>query len=71
MKHSYTPRPLRESFGSRTAHDIQRDLELMRKMYAERRSLNHHRHERMVGLGLLTAMVAVPAIATIVVLIYR
>lgn len=34
MKHTYTPPPYRESYGKKT----QRDIELMRSMYAQRRT---------------------------------
>jgi len=67
--HSYRPRPFRESYGSRTAHDIQRDLELMRAMYAQRRSLNHPRHQSMVGWSLVTVAVVAPIVAALVILL--
>ena len=67
--HRYTPPPLRESYGKNTAADIQRDIDLMRKMYAERRSYNNLRHEAMVGWSLVTIGVAIPIIIAIAILI--
>ena len=69
MKHTYTPPPLRESYGKNTAADIQRDINLMRKMYAERRSYNNLRHEAMVGWSHVTIGVAIPVIIAIAILI--
>jgi len=36
-------RPLREHYGHHTAKDIQRDIDLMRKMYDRRGPLNRRR----------------------------
>lgn len=69
MKYTHQPRPLRESYGSRQAHDIQRDLELMRAMYAQRRNLNTPRHQAFVGWSLVTVIIAVPAIAALVIIL--
>jgi len=69
MKHTYTPPPLRESHGKNTAADIQRDIDLMRQMYAERRSYNNLRHEAMVGWSLVTIGVAIPIIIAIAILL--
>ena len=68
MKHTYTPPPLRESYGKNNAADIQRDLDFMRQMYAERRSLNHHRHEAFIGYSLLTVAIGFPILVIIAIL---
>lgn len=68
--HTYRPRPLRESNGqNRQAKDIQREIDLMRQMYAERRNENSHRQDNMVGWGLITVALAVPLIAAIIILL--
>jgi hypothetical protein len=54
---------------NKTANAIQSELEFMRRMYAERRSLNHPRHEALVGWSLLTVALAVPAIAALIVIL--
>ena len=41
------------NFTKKTAAEIQRDLAFMRAMYAERRSLNQPRRDRMVGAILI------------------
>ena len=71
MKNTYQPRPFRESYGSRDAFEIQRDLERMRTDYAQRRSLNTPRHQSLVGWSLVTVMAAAPVIAAIIFLATR
>ena len=66
MTPTYTPRPFRESHGKETAEDIQRDIELMRRMYAERRSLNQPRGDRMVGFALLRTVFVAPFLAALI-----
>jgi hypothetical protein len=50
--------------------EIQRELDFMRAMYAERRSLNHPRHEAMVGWCLVGLGVAVPVVAALMVILF-
>jgi len=45
----------------KTAQEIQDDITLMRQAYAERRSLNQPRRDRMLGWGFLSIIVVVPA----------
>ena len=65
----YTPRPLRESREHKTAEHIQQDIDLMRAMYAQRRNLNHARHESVVGWSLVAVAIALPVIVAIAILI--
>jgi hypothetical protein len=67
----YTPRPFREYSppNHRPAAEIQREIDLMRSMYATRRSLNQPRRDAMVGWCLVGLALAVPAIAAIAILI--
>ncbi len=67
--HHYSPPPLRESSPHKSASDIQRDIDLMRAMYAERRSLNHIRHETMIGWSLVAVAVGIPVLIAIAILI--
>lgn len=70
MTTKYTPRPLRESTGqNRQAKDIQRDIGVMRQMYAARRNSHRRNHEAMVGWGIVIVLLAVPLIAAIVILL--
>lgn len=46
MKTQYQPRPFREQHGSR---EIQRDIDLMRAIYARRGPLNHQRRQCLIG----------------------
>ena len=46
MKTQYQPRPFREQYGSR---EIQRDIDLMRAIYARRGPLNHKRSQCLIG----------------------
>jgi hypothetical protein len=69
MKHTYTPPPLRESRPHKSAADIQRDIDLMRVMYAERRSMNRIRQETMIGWSLVAVAVGLPIIIAIAILI--
>ena len=55
---------------NKTATAIQAELEFMRAMYAQRRSVNHRRHEALVGYSLLTVALAVPAIAALIVILF-
>ena len=66
MKHTYTPPPLRESYGKNTAADIQRDIDIMRKMYAERRNMNQPRGVTMMGYSILTVIFVAPLIAAVI-----
>jgi len=68
-KHYYSPRPLRESNPHKSAADIQAELNLMRALDAERRSLNHMRHESVVGWSLVAVVVGIPIIVAIAILI--
>jgi hypothetical protein len=68
-KHYYSPRPLRETSPHKSAADIQQEINLMRAMYAERRSLNHARHEAMVGWSLVAVGVGLPILIAIAILI--
>jgi hypothetical protein len=65
----YSPRPLRESSPRKSASQIQQEIDLMRAMYAERRSLNHRRHEAMVGWSLVIIAIGVPIVAAVAILI--
>ena len=71
MRHTYSPRPLRESSQNRHASAIQADIEFMRAMYAQRRNLNTPRHQSLVGWSLVTVMAAAPVIAAIIFLATR
>jgi hypothetical protein len=71
MRHTYSPRPLRESSQDRNTARIQADIDLMRAMYSERRSYNNLRHQAIVGWSLVTVMVAAPVIAAIIFLATR
>jgi hypothetical protein len=51
-----------------SAEEIQREIDFMRAMYAERRSMNHPRHEAMVGWCLVGIGVAVPVVAAVCVI---
>ena len=68
--HTYRPRPLRESNGqNRQAKDIQREIDLMRAMYAERRNANCTSRDAMVGYSLLTIALGVPVLVAIAILL--
>lgn len=70
--HDRIPSHAREYLAERqnkTAAQIQADIELMRLRYAERRSLNHPRHEALVGWSLVAVGVIVPVIAAIGILL--
>jgi hypothetical protein len=67
--HRYTPRPLRECIAEKTAADLQRDIDLMRAMYAERRTLNTPRNTEMIGWSLVAIGVGLPVLVAIAVLI--
>jgi hypothetical protein len=69
MKTRYTPPPLRESREHKTIEDLQQELNLMRAMYAQRRSLNRPRHDAMVGWSLVAVGVLLPIIIVIGILI--
>ena len=62
----YIPRPLRESREHKTADHIQQELDLMRAMYSQRRSLNQPRGDRMVGFALLTTIFVGPFLAAFI-----
>lgn len=66
MQH-YTPRPLRETPALRQTHRIQQEIDLMRAMYRRQLDNQHHR-DAMIGYGLLTIAIVVPAIVAIGVL---
>lgn len=55
---------------NKSTAEIQADIQLMRLAYAERRSLNHHRHEAMIGYGLLAVALGVPVIAAAIALLF-
>jgi hypothetical protein len=66
----YSPRPLREHSADRkTAAQIQADIDLMGAMYAERRSLNHRRHEAMIGWSLVAVAIGFPIVAAVAILL--
>lgn len=69
MKHTYTPPPLRESSPQKSTADIQRDIDLMRVMYAQRRNLNSQRYSEMVGWSLVIVGIGLPIIIAIAILI--
>jgi len=54
---------------NKSAQDIQRDLDLMRAMYALRRNLNAQKHSEMVGWSLVAIAVGVPLLVAIAILI--
>jgi hypothetical protein len=47
---------------NQTAQQIQNELEFMRRMYAQRRSLNHPRHQRVIVWGLLALVIILPTL---------
>lgn len=53
----------------KTTQDIQRDIEFMRAMYAQRRSMNNPRHQAMVGWSLVAVVLAVPAIVAAIIIL--
>jgi hypothetical protein len=69
MKHTYSPRPLRETAIDRKTADIQRDIDLMRAMYAERRNINTPRNTEMIGWSLVAIGVGLPVLVVIAVLL--
>ena len=54
---------------NKTAVAIQSELEFMRRMYAQRRSLNHRRHQAFVGYSLLTVALGFPILVAIAILL--
>ena len=48
--------------------EIQREIDFMRAMYAQRRCMNARRQEAMVGWCLVAVCLAVPVVAALVIL---
>ena len=68
----HTPQQAREYIAERqnkTAAQTPAEIDFMRAMYAERRSLNHPRHQAMVGWSLLTVALVAPIIAALIILL--
>jgi hypothetical protein len=45
-----------------STQQIQNDLEFMRRMYSQRRSLNHPRHQRVIVWVILALVLILPTI---------
>jgi hypothetical protein len=54
---------------NKTTAQLQAELDFMRAMYAQRRSLNHRRHEAMIGWSLVAVALGLPILAAIAILI--